>query len=294
MVRRDTGAAPWRRLLVAAAPAVAAVFLALTGCGTTAGGSNAPVKQHGDRTITVGFMAGQPYEEEFQKGVRPQLEAKGYQVRVVEFTDGNQINLALAHGEIDANVFQHSAWLQGFNEKNRLNLVAVLPVPTPPMGIYSVRHRTFDEAPEGMTVSIPNDPANAARALVLLQRAGWITLKPGYDPVRVSERDIADNRKQIKFVPLDLAQLPRSREDVDYAVVSGNYAVAAGFRLTDALLLEKTLEAHLNQVVIRPEDRDKQYVKDLVDAYRSPFFKNVIQTDAKFAGYALPDYVKSR
>ncbi|WP_164553246.1 MetQ/NlpA family ABC transporter substrate-binding protein [Brevibacillus marinus] len=279
--------------MLSAAVRVAAVaaVLVLAGCGLT-GKSGAPVKSDGEQTISVGFMAGQPYQVEFAKGVQPLLEAQGYQVRIVEFTDGNQINFALASGDIDANVFQHISWLNGYNEKHQLNLEAILPVPTPPMGIYSSRHHSLDEAPEGMTVSIPNDPANVARALVLLERTGWIRLNPNYDPVKVSVRDIAENKKDIHFVSLDLAQLPRSREDVDYAVVSGNYAVAAGFSLSEALLLEETLADHLNQVVIRPEDSQKKYVQDLLDAYRSPAFKEVILTDPLFAGYALPEYVK--
>lgn len=160
------------------------------------------------------------------------------------------------------------------------------------MGIYSKRHRSLDEVRDGMTVSIPNDPTNQARALLLLKKAGWVTLRKDVDPIRASEHDVVENPKHLKLLPLEAAQLPRSQEDVDYAIITGNFAISSGLKLTDALLLEDMLNDHLNVVAVRTEDREQPFVKDLVEAYRSSNLKEVLRTDPQFAGYAIPPELK--
>lgn len=114
----------------------------------------------------------------------------------------------------------------------------VVHVPTPPMGLYSQRHKSLDTVPDGATVTLPSDPVNAARALNILAGIGWVTLKPGASPISVSERDIAANPRRLKLVPLEAAQAPRSLADADIAAVQGNFAIASGLKLTEALKLE--------------------------------------------------------
>ncbi|WP_144114170.1 MetQ/NlpA family ABC transporter substrate-binding protein [Paraburkholderia sp. BCC1886] len=237
------------------------------------------------KEIRFGATAG-PYSDQIRYGIKPVLEKEGYKVTIVEFTDYVQPNLALADGVLDANAFQHEIYLHKFADDHKLQLSELVKVPTAPIGLYSHKHKSLDEVKEGATVSLPNDATNQARAIILLQQLGWVTLKAGVDPVKSSERDIAGNPHKLKLLPLEAAQLPRSLDDVDYALVNGNFALAAGFRLTDALLLEKIPPYYLNLVAVRTADLQKPYVKDIADAYRSAEFKRVV--DERFAGFSKP------
>ncbi|EIF33915.1 MULTISPECIES: MetQ/NlpA family ABC transporter substrate-binding protein [Paraburkholderia] len=235
--------------------------------------------------IRFGATAG-PYSDQIRYGIKPVLEKQGYKVTIVEFTDYVQPNLALADGVLDANAFQHEVYLHKFAEDRNLKLSELVKVPTAPIGIYSRKHKSLDEVKDGATVSLPNDATNQARAIILLQQLGWVTLKPGVDPVKSSERDIAGNPHKLKLLPLEAAQLPRSLDDVDYAFVNGNFALAAGLKLTDALLLEKIPPYYLNLVAVRTADLHKPYVIDIANAYRSAEFKRVI--DERFPGFSKP------
>ena len=237
------------------------------------------------RAIVLGATAG-PYADQIKFGIKPILEKRGYRVRIVEFHDYVQPNLALAEGSLDANVFQNRIYLQRFAEDHKLDLTGVVKVPTVPMALYSKRHRGLDEVASGATVALPNDPTNQARALAMLARLGWIQLKPGADPLRVSERDIAVNTRKIKVLPLEAAQLPRALEDVDYAFVNGNYAIAAGLKLSEAVKVEDNIDPYIIVVTVRTGDKDKAFVQDLAQAYRSPEFYAVI--DRQFPEYVKP------
>jgi D-methionine transport system substrate-binding protein len=122
----------------------------------------------------------------------------------------------------------------------------------------------------------------------LLDKFGWIKLKQGIDPIRVSEKDVEVNVKKIKLIPLEAAQLPRSLDDTDYSFINGNFAIASGLKLTEALGLEDTSERYQNLVAVRSDDKDKQFVKDIADAYRSKEFKEV--TEKHFKGFVPPSY----
>lgn len=239
--------------------------------------------------IRIGATAG-PYADQLKLGIKPLLEKKGYKVKVVEFNDYVQPNLALAQGDLEANAFQHTAYLDRFAAQHKLDLTPIIPVPTAPIGIYSRKHKSLDEVKKGTTVSMPNEPVNQARALVMLGKLGWIKVKPGVDPTRVSERDIVENTRQIRILPIEPAQTPRSLDDVDYAFVNGNYAIASGLKLTEALALENPPDYHIVVVTVRTEDKDKPFVKDLVEAYHTKEFRAVV--DKHFAGYVRPAYLR--
>lgn len=242
-----------------------------------------PAKQE----IVFGATAG-PYSDQIKLGIKPILEKQGYTVRIVEFNDYVQPNFALAQGALDANAFQHIVYLENFAAKNKLALSELVKVPTAPIAIYSRKYKSVDAAPEGASVAVPNDPTNQARALVVLQELGWIKLRDGYDPLRVSEKDVAANLKKIKLIPLEAAQLPRSLQDTDYSFVNGNFALASGLKLTEALALEKTTPTYQNLVAVRTADLDKPFVKDIAAAYASPEFLAV--TEKSFAGFVKTDY----
>ena len=239
------------------------------------------------KEITIGTSAG-PYADQIKLGIKPILEKQGYKVKLVEFNDYIQPNFALAEGSLDANVFQHIVYLKKFALEHKLALTDLITIPTAPIAIYSKKHKSLDEVKEGTTVGLPNDPTNQARALVLLDQLGWIKLRASFDPVRASEKDIAVNTKKIKLLPLEAAQLPRSLGDTDYSFINGNYALASGLKLTEALVAEKISPNYINLVAIRTADKDKQFAKDLAAAYRSREFLDI--TNKHFAGYSKPDY----
>ena len=239
------------------------------------------------KDITIGTSAG-PYADQIKLGIKPILEKQGYKVKLVEFNDYIQPNFALAEGSLDANVFQHIVYLKKFAAEHKLALTDLITIPTAPIAIYSKKHKTLDEVKEGTTVGLPNDPTNQARALVLLDQLGWIKLRASFDPVRASEKDIAVNTKKIRLLPLEAAQLPRSLGDTDYSFINGNYALASGLKLTEALVAEKISPNYINLVAVRTADKDKQFAKDLAAAYRSREFLDI--TNKHFAGYSKPDY----
>nr|WP_315393578.1 MetQ/NlpA family ABC transporter substrate-binding protein [uncultured Duganella sp.] len=239
------------------------------------------------KEVVIGTSAG-PYADQVKLGIKPILEKQGYKVKLVEFNDYIQPNFALAEGSLDANIFQHIIYLTKFSTEHKLALSELIKIPTAPIAIYSQKHKTLNDVKEGTTVALPNDPTNQARALVLLDQLGWIKLRANYDPVRASEKDIATNTRKIKLIPLEAAQLPRSLQDTDYSFVNGNYALASGLKLKDALATEKISPNYANLVAVRTADKDKQFARDIAAAYRSREFLDV--TNKHFADYAKTDY----
>lgn len=239
--------------------------------------------------LKVGFMPG-PYRDAFTKGIAPQLEKKGYTIQYVEFSQGVQPNDAVERGQIDANIFQHTIYLEANNKSQKFDLVPIVHVPTPPMGLYSKRWKTLAEVPEGATVTVPSDPVNTARALRILAAAGWITIKPGIDAINISERDLSANPKKLKIVPLDAAQAPRSLDDADLSAIQGNFAIAYGLKLTESLKLEDMTLPYVNVVAVKRSNKDATFAQDIVSAYRSPEFQKFFQSNPVWKGYRLPDY----
>ena len=241
------------------------------------------------KDLVIGGTAGSNIDQ-LKAGIVPILEKKGYKVKLVEFNDYVQPNQALAQGSLDANFFQHRVYLQKFTADQKLDLVELVQGPIAPMGIYSNQRRTLAEVKDGDRFTLPNDPSNLARALVLLEQNKLIVLKPGIDPIRTTEKDVAENPHKLKFIPLEAAQLPRSLGDTDYAIVNGNFAISSGLKLTQAVALEKTPDYYLNVVAVKRADKDTPWAKDIVEAYRSKDFQAVV--DSKFQGYAKPTFLQ--
>lgn len=260
--------------------------LGLAGCGdkgqeTTSTANNESAAK---KTIIFGTTVGD-FGDMVKFSVKPILESKGYTVKLIEFTDYVQPNLALAEGSIDVNIFQHKPYLDTFKEERKLDLSPVFQVPTAPLGIYSGRLQKLDEAKDGMSVSAPNDPSNFARALVMMNELGWVKLKDNINPLTASERDIAENKHNIKIIQLEAAQIPRARSDVDFAIINGNYAVSSGVDLTTALYQEPSF-AYINWGAMRTKDINDQWAKDVIAAYNSDEFK--AYSHKQFAGYKWP------
>ncbi len=269
-----------RRSLIAAA-VLASASLGMAG--------NALAQDASKKQIVIGGTAGSNIDQ-LQAGIVPLLEKKGYKVKLVEFNDYVQPNLALADGSLDANFFQHEVYFNQFKTDRKLDLTALVQGPIAPMGIYSKQRKSLADLKDGDRVALPNDPSNLARGILLLQQAGLVKIKQGVNPLRVSELDLAENPKKIKLVPLDAAHLPRALDDTQFAIINGNFAISSGMKLQDSVLLEKTPEQYLNIAAVKTKDKDAQWAKDLATAFRSNEFKTVV--DTKFAGYAKPAFLQ--
>lgn len=268
----------------------AALALILAACGgqkdsaPAASASAAADNGAEKKEIVFGTTVGD-FGDMVKEQIQPELEKKGYTVKLVEFTDYVRPNLALAEGELDINVFQHKPYLDDFKKEHNLDITEVFQVPTAPLGLYPGKLKSLEEVKDGSTVSAPNDPSNFARALVMLDELGWIKLKDGINPLTASKADIAENLKNIKIVELEAAQLPRSRADVDFAVVNGNYAISSGMKLTEALFQEPSF-AYVNWSAVKTADKDSQWLKDVTEAYNSDAFKACAHK--RFEGYKSP------
>ncbi len=256
-----------------------------TTSSTSTKGENKEIKE-----IVFGVAPG-PYGDMAKLAIQPELEKKGYTVKLIEFSDYVQPNLALGNGEINVNMFQHSVYLENFSKEHKLELSSVISIPTASMGIFSKRYKSLSELPEGAVVTLPNDVPNLARALRFLVQENIITLKPDIDLTKASEKDIAENPKKLKFTPAEAAQLPRTLESADLAIINGNYTISAGLSLADAVAKEKLAEPYKNIIAVRTADKETQFVKDIEEIVKSEAFRAVI-LDSKniFKDFDFPEW----
>jgi len=225
-------------------------------------------------TITVGATP-VPHAE-ILAFVQPLLREEGIELRIVEFNDYVQPNLALAAGELDANYFQHIPYLETFAADHRLNLSVLVGVHIEPMGVYSRRVSSLSELRNGAVIAIPNDVTNGGRALLLLEQAGLIKLADGVG-ITATIFDIVENPRNIRFQELDAAFLPRALVDVDAAVINTNYALEAGLvPLRDALFIEGAESPYVNVVAVRTGDENRPELRKLAEVLLRPEVRQFI------------------
>ncbi|WP_454684169.1 MetQ/NlpA family ABC transporter substrate-binding protein [Ancylobacter moscoviensis] len=237
-------------------------------------------------TIRVAVTPG-PHAQ-ILEAVKPVAAAKGLDIEILEFSDYVVPNQALDAGEIEANSFQNQPYLDNQKADRGYRIEPVAPTVNFPLGVYSRKWKSWDEVPEGASIAIQNDPTNGGRSLLLLQDKGVIRLKDGvgFKPTVI---DIVENPKKLRFVELEAAQTPRALDDVDAAAINTNYAVSAGLDpVKDPILKEDAKGPYVNLIAVRAVDKDKPWVKTLVDSYRSPEVKAfVLET---FKGSVLPSW----
>ena len=238
------------------------------------------------QTIRIGVTPG-PHAQ-ILEAVKPLAAQKGLDIKLIEFSDYVVPNAALAAGDIEANSFQNQPYLDNQKADRGFKLETAALTVNFPIGVYSKKHKSFETLPNGATISIPNDPTNGGRALLVLQDKGLIKLKDnvGYKPTPL---DITDNPKKIKFVDIEAAQAPRVLDDVDAAVINTNYATQAGLDpVKDPIARENPKGPYVNLIAVRSEDNDKPWVKALVESYRSPEVKKFVEE--KFKGSVLTSW----
>ncbi|WP_329521664.1 MetQ/NlpA family ABC transporter substrate-binding protein [Spirillospora sp. NBC_01491] len=265
------------------AVAAASLLLGLTACGSSDSGSSGS-----DPSEPLRIGASPSPHAEILGYVKQNLAAKaGLELEVKEFSDYVQPNLALDDGQIDANYFQHKPYLDDFTKSKGIKLSWVAPVHLEPLGVFSKKVKDLNALPQGATVAIPNDATNGARALKLLADNGLLTLKADAG-TEATEKDVATNAKGLKFKPLEAAQLPRSLQDVDAAVINGNFALEGGLTpATDGLVLEKPEgNPYANGVVVKAGNESDPRVKKLVELLQGPEVKKFIAD--KFKGSVIP------
>ncbi|MGG0655092.1 MetQ/NlpA family ABC transporter substrate-binding protein [Rummeliibacillus pycnus] len=262
---------------------------ALAACGNGNDAKKDTSKATETKEIKIGATAG-PYSDMLKKAIVPGLEKKGYKVEVVEFSDYIQPNKALDSGDIDANLFQHSIYLENFNKENGTKLKKLIIVPTAPMGFFSKKYKTVDEIKDGSTVAIANDPSNEARTLKSLQEQGLIKINDQIDQLKASTKDIKENPKNLKFQEIEAAGLPRAVESADLVGVPGNFALAAGMNLQDAVFLENMPDQFRNVVAVREADENSQLSNDIIEVVKSAEFEKIIDSD--FKGFGKPEWMK--
>lgn len=242
----------------------------LTGCGKAADSAASSAADDAKTNIVYGKGAG-PYSELFEEAVIPVLEEKGYTFTVSEL-DLNQADAAITSGDVDLSVEQHTAYMDAFNEQAGGHLVALSKIPTVPASVFSEKHDSIDEIAEGMVVAVPQDAGNQARAYVMLQDIGWITLKEGTDYATASTEDIAQNPYNLEFYELQTSYIATSLSDFDYGVITGSIVYNAGIDPSTALFNENLTDSFWLQVVVDEKNKDAQWVKDIVEVYQSEEF----------------------
>lgn len=222
--------------------------------------------------------------------VKSSLAEQGFSIKVVEYTDYIQPNVATEDGSLDVNFFQHTPYLNDYNEKNGTSLVDVAEIHFEPLGIYPGKTATFEEVAEGAQIAVPNDATNEARALLLLEKAGLITLKENVG-LDATKNDIVENPKNLKIIEIEAAQTAKVLKDVDLAVINGNYALAEGLSASEnGLLVEDTTSeaanTYPNVLVVKGGNEETDKMKALITAITSDATKAFIEE--RWKGAVVP------
>jgi D-methionine transport system substrate-binding protein len=245
-------------------------------------GLSAPALAQQNQLIRIGVSPG-PHAEILEK-VKPIAAKKGLELKIIEFSDYVVPNQALAAGELEANSFQNQPYLDNQVKDRGFKLISVGLTVNFPLGIYSAKYKSWAEVPDGATVAIQNDPTNGGRSLLLLQDKGVIKLKDGVG-FKPTVADITSNPKKLKIIEIEAAQTPRSLPDVAAAAINTNYAVDAKIEPTSAILREDPKGPYVNLIAVREADKDKPWVKALLESYHSPEIKAFVAE--RFKGSVL-------
>ena len=264
-----------KKLLVVLAALAVAIF-ALAGCG----GNN----QAANNTKVLKVGATSVPHAEILEQIKDDLKKDGIELQIVEYSDYVQPNLNLNDKELDANYFQHIPYMDNFvKEHPEVKIVNAAGIHIEPMGIYSKKIQKLDSLANGATVAIPKDRTNGGRALLLLHKAGLLKLKDGVG-VAATVHDVVDNPKNLKFQELEAAQVPRTLEDVDIAVINTNFAMQVNLVPTkDAMVMEDASSPYVNIVAVRAGDENRPEIQALIKALKSEKVKKFIEEKYKGA-----------
>lgn len=270
--------------------AAAGLALALTACGGNSGAATtaaASSSAASDNVITVG--ASPSPHAEILEAIKPELEAQGYELKVVEYSDYVQPNVALSEGDLDANYFQHLPYLENYNTENGTDLASAGAIHFEPMGLYAGKSSDITNVPDGAKIAVPSDATNEARALLLLQDQGVIKLTDGVG-LEATANDIVENPHNVELVEVEAAAVPRSLQDADFGVINGNYALSAGLDTSATLASEgadsEAAQTYANIIAVRNGDEDSEKTQALLKALTSDTARKFIEDTYK--GSVIP------
>jgi D-methionine transport system substrate-binding protein len=253
--------------------------IAIAGAAYLSFGNHSDKKTADDKTVTVGIMTDTKQGQDIWKVISKTAKDKyGITVKFKTFTDYSQPNKALSDGEVDVNAFQHYAFLNDWNDKNKTDLVSIGDTVISPIRIYSHKAKDVKDIPNGSTIVVPNDATNESRSLYVLKNAGLISLKDGLTTATV--KDITSNPKNLKIKEVDASQTARSLDDVGAAVINNNYATTAGLTNDDSIFTEPVnQDSHqwINVIAARKADKNKKILKEFVKAYQSQATKDAYE-----------------
>ena len=239
---------------------------------------------------TIKVAASATPHAEILEEAKPILEKEGWDLEVTVFDDYVQPNLVVESGDFDANYFQHIPYLDNFNEEQGTHLVNAGGIHYESFGIYPGTKKSLDELEDGDTIAVPNDTTNEARALLLLQDNGVITLKDGAG-LEATVKDIEENPKNIKIEELEAAQVSRVKDEVAFVVLNGNYALQAGYSVSKDSIAHETSDSeaaktYVNVIAVKEGNEDSEAIKALVDILKSDEIKDFI--NEKYDGAVVP------
>ena len=272
---------------LAAALLAGLLAISVTACGNSGDSTASPSAGGETTTITVGASPA-PHAEilEVAKDI---LAEQGITLEIQQFTDYVMPNNAVEDGSIDANYFQHITYMNDFNEENGTHLVSVAEIHYEPFGLYAGKTDSLDALADGAQIGVPNDATNEARALLLLEQEGLITLAEDAG-LTATVLDIVENPKNLEIVEMEAAQLPQRLADLDMAVINGNYAIDAGLSIADALAVEasdgEAAQAYANVVAVKEGNENNEAILALVDALQSDEVKSYIEET--YSGAVVP------
>ena len=257
------------------------ILAAFTACGSEDASK--------DNVIRVG--ASPSPHAEILKAAESELEKEGYALEIKEFSDYVQPNVALSAGEIDANYFQHLPYLEDYNKEKGTDLVSAGNIHFEPLTIFAGKSNDLKNVPENAKIAVPSDTTNEARALLLLEDQGLLKLKEGVG-LTATKNDIVENPKNIDIVEAEAASLPRTLDDVDFAVINGNFALAAGLDKEKALVGESVdsdaFKKYGNIIAVQSENKDSAKTQALIKALQSDEVRDFIKT--KYGEEVIPEF----
>lgn len=245
-------------------------------------------KASGETTKLTVAASPTPHAE-ILNAAKEMLAEEGIELEVVEYTDYVQPNLVTDQGDVDANYFQHVTYLENFNEEQGTSLVSAGSIHYEPLGIYAGLSNDLSNIPDGAQIAVPNDTTNEARALLLLEANGVLTLKEGAG-LTATKMDIEENPHNVEIIELEAAQVSRVASEVDFMVLNGNYALLGGFKVSDALAQEasdsEVAQRYANVIAVREGDETREDIQKLVEVLKSDEIRQYI-TDT-FEGAVVP------
>lgn len=222
---------------------------------------------------TVKFISSPgDFADMLRNHIGPELEKRGYKFELKESTNGRLSNQTVADGSADLNMFQHKPYLDEYNAQAKTNLQPLVQVPTAPLAIYSANAKSLDEVKPGSKIAIPSNVTNFARGLRIIEDLGWIKLDPNADPIIVGMQDIIENPAQVNILAIDAGQVVRARDDVDFAVINGNYAQDANIPDSDMLSVEPG-KLFVNWIVVDEKNKDTDWANAVIEIVNDDAFK---------------------